>query len=97
MAIITGTQGVVMKGSHQEELMKTDEAALALGVSLGWLEKLVDGGVLRTVEVDGEVRVRAKDVRAYAEAREHYRRERLAQAGAAASEGDEDEGEQQEG
>lgn len=77
--------------------MTTDEAALALGVSRGWLEKLVDGGVLRTVEVDGEVRVRAKDVAAYADAREQYRRERLARADAMASAGDEDDGEQQEG
>lgn len=69
----------------------------ALKVSLRWLEKLVDGGVLRRVEVDGEVRVRAKDVAAYAHAREQYRRERLAQAGAVAAAGDEDGGEQQGG
>lgn len=46
--------------------MTTDEAAVVLGVSLGWMEKLIDGGVLRLVEADGEVRVRAKDVKAYA-------------------------------
>jgi len=62
----------------------------ALKVSLRWLEKLVDGGVLRVVEVDGELRVRAKDVRAYAHAREQYRRERLARASAMAPEVGED-------
>lgn len=63
---------------------------MALGVSLGWMEKLIDGGVLRLVEADGEVRVRAKDVKAYADVREHYRRERLAQASEMAPEVGED-------
>lgn len=68
-----------MSDSQRGEFLTKAEAALALNVSLGWLEKLIDGGVLRTIEVGGDACVRDKDVRAYADAREQYRRERLAQ------------------
>lgn len=77
-----------MKDPHREELMTPVEAAVSLGVSLGWMERLIDGGVVRVVKVNGEVRVRAKDVRAYADVREQYRRERFGGASSEVSEDD---------
>lgn len=81
-----------MSNSRRGEFLTKAEAALALNVSLKWLEKLIDGGVLRTVEVGSEACVRDKDVRAYAEAREQYRRERLAQEAGSTDSGEGEDG-----
>lgn len=86
-----------MSDRPPDEFMSMEEAALELKVSLRWLQRLISGAVLRTVVVRGEERVLTKDVMAYADVREQYRRERLAQARAMKSAGDEDGDDQQEG
>lgn len=58
-----------MDDDQRSMFLTKSEAAEALGVSLPWLERLLRTGLIKTVEGAGEARVRATDVRAYAEAR----------------------------
>lgn len=59
-----------MGDSVFEAVMSSEEAAGFLGVSVAWVERLVDAGLLSVTEVEGESRLLARSVRAYAEARE---------------------------